>query len=331
MTSLNWAFPLVSGFIFAVILARICIPLLTRLKAGQPIRAEGPKSHQAKKGTPTIGGIIFIFGAAFAYFLSLALTHASFSREDLLVLFLTLSYGITGFIDDYRKVKFGRSLGLRAREKMALEVLFAAAFMWFFVSKGNYVILPFTGARIDLGILYPIFGILVIVGTGNAVNLTDGLDGLATGVTIIGLLGYYAVATAYAKTLFVSPATFGLPYMILAFIGALFGFLVFNYHPAKVIMGDTGALALGGLLAGIAIATKSELLLLFFAGVPFIEAVSVILQVASFQLFGKRIFKMSPLHHHFELSGWKETSVVHLFWAFQLILGILGLVAMAYV
>jgi len=331
LKGLGFLFPILSGFIFSLILGKFFIPILIRLKVGQTIRAEGPKSHHTKKGTPTIGGVIFILAIIVAYSLSLLVTDVSPSREGILVLSLSVGYGIVGFMDDYRKVRLGRSLGLRAREKMALLILLAAGFMWFFTNAGSSVIVPFSGARLDLGAFYPLFGIFVIVGTGNAMNLTDGLDGLASGVTIIGLAAYYLVALGYSRVFFVSPAKNSLPSLVLSSIGGILGFLFYNYHPARVFMGDTGSLALGGLLAGLAVATRTELCLPFFAGVPLIEALSVILQVASFQLFGKRIFKMSPLHHHFELSGWQETRVVHFFWALGFLLALFGIFSMAYV
>jgi len=323
------ALPLALGFVFALVLGLLLIPHLRRLNIGQQIRAEGPKSHQSKAGTPTIGGIIFTLGAI----LALAAYHVAVSTmpstSEVLAAALPVAYGVIGFIDDYRKVRLGRSLGLRAREKIALEILFAAAFMFAVAEtgRGSSIIVPFTGKEIRLDALYGLFGTTVIVGAGNAVNLTDGLDGLAAGVVAIGLSAYYLIARSGAGLLGLG----GLSSSILVWIGALLGFLVYNRHPARVFMGDTGSLALGALLAGAAILTRTELVLLFVAGIPAIETVSVVLQVASFQLFGKRVFRMAPLHHHFELAGMKETRIVPAFWLAQAALALLGIVSMSLV
>lgn len=321
------ALPLGLGFGFAVVLGLVLIPHLRRLNISQHIRAEGPKSHQSKAGTPTIGGLIFILGALFAIVAYHAITRKAVSPSEVMAMALPLSYGVVGFIDDYRKVRRGRSLGLRAREKMALQVLFAAIFMYFVAGSGlgSSVIVPFTGREIKLGMLYGVFGIVMITAEGNGVNLTDGLDGLAAGTVVIGLLGFYVITRRGA-------GIFGMEQLspsIMAWIGGLLGFLVYNHHPAKVIMGDTGSLALGALVAAIAILSKTDLVLLLLTAIPVIETVSVVLQVASFQLFGKRIFKMAPLHHHFELIGWKETKVVAVFWATAAAFMLLGLLSMS--
>jgi len=325
------AISFILGFVFSVVLGRVLIPYLVKFRVGQHIREEGPRSHQKKAGTPTMGGIIFLLSILISQVIYHKSMSVPLSKEEVLVVSLMLGYGVIGFIDDYKKIRYGRSLGLRAREKMALEILFAGIFMWFFVDRGSRVIVPFSGSTIDLGILYSLLGIFLIVGSGNAVNLTDGLDGLASGVVAIGLLAYYFIGKKYAYVFSENPGLKGLEIVALTSVGALFGFLIFNYHPAKVFMGDTGSLALGGLLSAMAIATRTELVLAFIAAVPLIEALSVILQVASFQLFGRRIFKMSPLHHHFELLGWKETTIVHVFWLAALGFTLLGILSMAYV
>ncbi len=272
-----------------------------------------------------MGGIIFILGTALALGAYHAVSGTTPSKEENLIMGLMLGYGLIGFLDDYLKVRRARNLGLKARQKMALQILLAAAFVWFFVEE-SWVVVPFSGYRLDLGILYPVFTVVLIVGMGNGVNLTDGLDGLASGVVAVGLLGYSLVALESAAVfgVDVTPAA-------LAGAGAVLGFLVHNRHPARVFMGDVGSLALGGLLSGLAVATKAEALLLFFAAVPIIEDLSVMLQVASFKMTGKRIFKMSPLHHHFELSGWSETAIVRTFWLAALLFAALGIVSMAWV
>jgi len=326
MTSEVWAAFL--GLALALITGMVLIPHLRRLRIGQSIRSDGPQSHHVKAGTPTIGGLIFIISAPVAAVVYHVVNGLPVNMPVVLLLAFPALYAVVGFIDDYRKVRRGRSLGLRAREKMALQVLFAAVFMVLvsYTGRGTEVIIPFTGMPIDLGALYGLFGILVIVSAGNGVNLTDGLDGLATGTTLLSLAAYWFVARQYS-TLPNAPA---LSAPIMAWIGALLGFLCYNRHPAKVFMGDTGSNALGALLAGIAILTKTELVLLFIAGIPVVETVSDILQVISFQLTGRRIFKMAPLHHHFELSGMSETAITWSFWAAQAVFALLGILAMAY-
>lgn len=301
------------------------VPLLRKLKVGQHIRAEGPASHRKKEGTPTMGGIIFILGTILSLLFYRLVTRTAPSLEEILVLGLVVLYGLIGFLDDFRKVRRGRNLGLRAREKLILEILFAAIFMWHFTGT-SAVILPFTGKVLDLGTLYGAFGILLIVSTGNAVNLTDGLDGLASGVVAAGLGAYYIIAQSHSLV-----SGGNLSALVVSAAGSVLGFLVHNRYPARVIMGDTGSLALGALLASLAVATRTEMVLIFVAGVPLVETVSVILQVVSFQLTGKRIFKMSPLHHHFELLGWKETKVVRVFWLAAVALAAVGVLSMAFV
>ncbi len=301
------------------------VPVLRKLKVGQHIRAEGPASHKKKEGTPTMGGVIFILGTILSLLFYRLVTQTTPSPEEMLVLGIMVLYGLVGFLDDFRKVRKGRNLGLRAREKLVLEILFAAIFMWRFAGN-SAVILPFTGKALDLGVLYGAFGVFLIVGFGNAVNLTDGLDGLAGGVVAVGLGAYYVITRSHSLA-----AGGDLSALVICGAGSVLGFLVHNRYPARVIMGDTGSLALGALLAALAISTKTEIVLLFVAGVPLVETISVILQVISFQLTGKRIFKMSPLHHHFELLGWKETKVVGVFWLTAVALAAVGILSMAFI
>lgn len=317
----------VLGLAAAVIAGMVLIPHLRRLKIGQNIRSDGPKSHQSKVGTPTMGGLIFIVAAPAAHLVHRLTTSRPVGWEEALLLAFPALYAIVGFVDDYRKVRKGRSLGLRAREKMALQILFAALFMYAVsaLGRGTTVTVPFTGAEFDLGIFYGLFGILVIVSSGNGVNLTDGLDGLATGTTLLSLFAFLYIAGVFGSL----PGAPDLTGPILAWIGSLFGFLWYNRHPARVFMGDTGSNALGALLSGIAILTRTELVLLLIAGIPVVETVSDILQVASFQLFGRRIFKMAPLHHHFELCGMSETSIVWGFWIAQAAMAVLGVLSMS--
>ncbi|QQE80702.1 phospho-N-acetylmuramoyl-pentapeptide-transferase [Alicyclobacillus sp. SO9] len=303
---------LTAGAAFAItaLLGPICIPILHRLKFGQRIREEGPSHHQTKAGTPTMGGIIMI--------LALILTTAKFAMTRppmLILLFATVGFGIIGFIDDFIKVVKKRNLGLRAKHKFALQIAVTVVLfgiLWLYWGNTPYafrVDIPFTNLSVYLGIFYLLFLLLLLTASTNAVNLTDGLDGLLSGSAgvVFAAYGFYAFwHTNYDVAMFCA-----------AMVGTLAGFLLFNRHPAKVFMGDTGSLAIGGGLATVAVLTHSELILILFGLVFVIETLSVIIQVTSFQLFGKRVFRMSPLHHHFELSGWSEWGVVLAFWLFS--------------
>lgn len=294
------------------------IPFLTRLKVGQSIRAEGPQRHYAKAGTPTMGGIIIITAIMVASFL-----FAGNSKEVLSAVLVMLAFGGIGFWDDYIKVVLKRSLGLRAREKLVLQLLISIIFgllLVYYLGRGTAIIMPFTGTVIDLGYYYFPFLIVVLLGTTNGVNLTDGLDGLAVGVTffVAIALGLVCIMTSHGNLLIFSGAL----------AGACLGFLVFNRHPARVFMGDTGSMAIGGAVAALAAISKSEIGLVIIGGVYVIETLSVILQVISFQTTRKRIFLMAPLHHHFELRGWKETKVVKRFCLLSLVFVILGLLSL---
>lgn len=303
------------SFILAVISAPLLIPLLRRMKFGQQIRNEGPESHQKKAGTPTMGGIVIILAFTLAF-----LKFSVVNTEFYVMLVATLGFGLVGFLDDYIKIVFKRSLGLTPRQKLFGQLLFAGIVCALLIAGEHSTALGIPGTRIsfDLGgwFYYP-FIILMMLAISNAVNFTDGLDGLLSGVSAIAF-GAYAVIAIQATSI---PAAV----CAAAMIGAVLGFLVFNAHPAKVFMGDTGSLGIGGAIAAIAIVTKSELLFLVIGGVFVMEMLSVVLQVISFKTRGKRIFKMSPIHHHFELSGWSEWRVVVTFWAVGLLLAGIGL------
>ena len=283
----------------------VLIPLLRRLKFGQFIRSDGPATHLGKSGTPTMGGVMF--------FLSLGIgTLAAAPRESSVVyaLLVTFGFGLIGFFDDFIKVIMKRPLGLRAREKIIAQILLSALFAYVVVVYGGIgteVMLPGTTWSWQLGWLYIPFVAFLMVGVGNAVNLTDGLDGLAAGVTLFAALAYIFIT----KSL-------GLPHLSVfsaALLGSCLGFLFFNIYPAHLFMGDTGSLALGAAVGALAVLTKTELLLPVLGGVYVLETVSVIIQVVYFKFTGgKRFFRMSPLHHHFELSGRSEQWVVTLFW-----------------
>ncbi|ALA54742.1 phospho-N-acetylmuramoyl-pentapeptide-transferase [Shouchella clausii] len=310
-------FVLILSFAAAVIMSPLFIPFLRKLKFGQSIREEGPKSHQKKSGTPTMGGIVIVL-SIFISALAIGIAITGFTPELLLLMVVTLGYGIVGFVDDYLKVVRKHNLGLTSKQKLAGQLVIAAIFYIGLLAIGfdTFIAIPGTTFGFDLGWLYLILIVLMLLGASNAVNLTDGLDGLLAGT---GSIAFGAFAILAWSGGFIDTALFST-----AITGALLGFLVFNAHPAKVFMGDTGSLALGGAIAAIAILTKMELMLIIVGGVFVIETLSVIIQVASFKLTGKRVFRMSPLHHHYELVGWSEWRVVVTFWLVGMIFAIMG-------
>ena len=303
------------AFGVVVLMGPVAIPLLHKLKFGQVVREDGPAAHKAKTGTPTMGGLLMLAGICMA-----VLAIYSFSPVVWLMLFVTLACGALGFVDDYIKVVLKRNLGLRAKEKLLGQIVIAVVFSWVvtsYMGRGTEIWVPGMDKNWNMGFLFHILVFFVIVGTTNAVNLTDGLDGLAAGTSIAAMGIYAAVAWHVGQ-----PEVAGF-FAVVA--GSALGFLVFNRHPARIFMGDTGSLALGGALAAGAVLTRTELLLPVIGAVFVAEAMSVILQVASFKTTGRRIFRMSPLHHHFELGGWPETKVVLMFWAAGIIAGLIGL------
>jgi len=313
VSSVLWAMAL--AIIISVLIAPIMIPFLTRLKVGQSIRDDGPQRHLSKAGTPTMGGIIIITAVMGATFI---LTGSS--SETWTAVLIMLAFGAVGFADDYIKVVLKRSLGLRAREKIIFQLVIGMLFgimLLFYFQRGGEILIPYISGRVDLGIMYIPFLLIVLLATANTVNLTDGLDGLASGVT-------FFVAIAFTLVCFMT-SHYQLAIFCAALAGACIGFLIFNHYPARIFMGDTGSMAMGGAIAAVAALTGTELFLLLIGGVYVLEGLSVILQVLSFQTTGKRIFLMSPLHHHFELKGWHETKVVRMFWLMSLIFVIIGL------
>ena len=303
-------------------LGPLVIPLLRRLKFGQNIRSDGPERHLQKAGIPTMGGIMFLAGAAAGGFLLVN------GRSDGIVVLLTaIGFGLIGFFDDYIKVVMKRSLGLRAREKLLGQVLLAVGLAYWAVfeaGRGTGFVIPFSGILVPGGVNFDLgwwpflgFTLLVVVGTANAVNLTDGLDGLAAGVSMLVALAFVPIALMMDKS--------GTAISMAALAGGCMGFLFYNRHPARIFMGDTGSLALGGGLAAAAVITRSELFLLIIGGIYVLETLSVIIQVIFFQTTGRRVFRMSPLHHHFELGGWSENRVVITFWAATLVLVVIGM------
>ena len=310
--------PLVMGFVFSIILGPIVIPTLHRLKFGQNIRKEGPKSHQKKSGTPTMGGLIFFISVAVTI---LIMGHKLMDKE-MIILYSFLAFGFIGFLDDILKIIHRDNLGLKAAQKMMLLILFSLALAWYgYKYIGTDILIPFANKdfRLDLGVLYIPFIIVYYAAVTNAVNLTDGVDGLATSVTVI-VLTFFAIVGF--RTGNVEVAIFAI-----ALAGALLGFLKFNAFPAKVFMGDTGSLALGGVIGTIALMLKMEMFVIIVGGIYVIETLSVIIQVTSFKLTGKRVFKMSPIHHHFEQVGWSEVKIVTVFSTITAILCIIGFIA----
>ena len=310
------AYALIIAFIACVVLGAFVIPKLHNF--GQNVRDDGPKSHLKKQGTPSMGGIFMIGAFAIA-----TLFFVKDNPDAIVVLLITVGYGLVGFLDDYIKVVKKRSLGLRAWQKVVFQLIVTILFAIYLLKMNDFgteIYVPFTkGFYINLGWLYVPFLFFVMVGTVNSVNLTDGLDGLASGVTV--LVATYFVFIAYAVNK-------GLIPVCGAAIGALLGFLVFNSYPAKVFMGDTGSLALGGFVASVAILTKMPIMLVIVCVVYVCESLSVMIQVGYFKLTGgKRIFKMAPIHHHFELSGLQGIKVVELFTIATAVLCLLGFVA----
>ncbi|MCI1943710.1 phospho-N-acetylmuramoyl-pentapeptide-transferase [Clostridium luticellarii] len=307
------------AFLISILEGPILIPILHKFKFGQSIREEGPKSHLKKAGTPTMGGIIFILAA----FITMAILVKNPSDEAMIALYAFVAFGIIGAVDDILKIIKKRNLGLRAYQKMILLLITSAIFACYSATNpdiGTSIIVPFLHRTWDLGKFYIPFIIVYFAATTNAVNLTDGLDGLATSVTLLVMTFLALVSFAMGHI------TLAVFCAVLA--GALLGFLRYNAFPAKVFMGDTGSLALGGAVAAVAMILKLPLLVIIIGGIYVIEALSVILQVASFKLTGKRIFKMSPIHHHFELSGWHETKVVSIFCIITVILCLFGFLAL---
>jgi phospho-N-acetylmuramoyl-pentapeptide-transferase len=303
-----------AALLMCVFLAPKFIEFLRAREFGQQIREEGPQEHHAKAGTPTMGGII-IFTAVTVPFLLLT----NWDWRAVGVFGVALACAILGFADDYTKLAKRRSLGLRGRTKLVVTMLIAIG-LWLAATKGaglsNTLNLRVIDAQIDLGILYPIFIYLVVAGTTSAVNLTDGLDGLAAGCAAIVLLAYIAITFTTRQT--------DLALVAGCLVGACVGFLWFNSFPASIFMGDTGSLGLGGAVAGMAVMTKTEVLLIILGGIFVIEALSVLIQVFSFQAFRKRVFLMAPIHHHFELQAWSETKIILRFWIVAAVCAAIG-------
>lgn len=320
MFSIEIFLPAFISFALTVLLCPIFIPILHRMKFGQFIREEGPESHLKKAGTPTMGGIVML-----AAFTVSSLAYMLNEPQIFPVILLTVGFGFIGFLDDFIKLAKKRSLGLRAWQKLGLQIVLTGYFAYVIMSdypELTQIIIPFTGGQVvwNLGVLFVPFVFIAVLGTVNGANFTDGLDGLATSVTVV-------IATFFV----VLSLKIGAPVYLTAMImvGTLLGFLIFNTYPAKVFMGDTGSLALGGFVAAEAFMLKAPLFIIIVAFIYLAEILSVMLQVSYFKItHGKRIFKMSPIHHHFELSGFEETRVVAMFTVVTILCCFIGFIAL---
>jgi phospho-N-acetylmuramoyl-pentapeptide-transferase len=303
-----------ASLLICIFLSPKFIGFLRAREFGQHIREEGPQEHHAKAGTPTMGGLIIFTAIAVPFFL---LTNLD--ARSLGVIGVALACAALGFADDYTKLVRRRSLGLKGRTKLVVTLLIAVG-LWLIATRAadlaDTLNLRIVDAQLDLGYLYPVFIYLVVAGTTSAVNLTDGLDGLAAGCAAIVLLSYIAITFTTQQT--------DLALVASCLVGACVGFLWFNSFPASIFMGDTGSLGLGGAIAAMAVMTKTEVLLIILGGIFVIEALSVLIQVFSFQTFRKRIFLMAPIHHHFELQAWSETKIILRFWIVAAVCSAIG-------
>ncbi len=301
----------VLSLVGALLLGPVIIPQLKKLKFGQAIREEGPQSHLSKGGTPTIGGLIFI--TAFLIPVCFFLMQ---SYEVIYVLTGLLTFGVVGFLDDYIKVVRKHNLGLKAKQKMILQVLASLILSLMAIKLGTGIYLPVVGYQLELGIAFIPFMLFYFIAVDNAVNLTDGLDGLAASITTIVMLAFAYLAFLQGKPQMVM--------LSLAMAGALIGYLKFNWHPAKVFMGDTGSLALGGIVASLAVVPKLQFWVPVIGFISVLETLSVVIQVGVYKKTKKRVFKMAPIHHHFELLGHTEKKIVGIFSLITLAMSILG-------
>ena len=320
MFSIEIFLPAFISFALTVLLCPIFIPILHRMKFGQFIREEGPESHLKKAGTPTMGGIVML-----AAFTVSSLAYMLNESQIFPVILLTVGFGFIGFLDDFIKLAKKRSLGLRAWQKLGLQIVLTGYFAYVIMNdypELTQIIIPFTGGQVvwNLGILFVPFVFIAVLGTVNGANFTDGLDGLATSVTVVIAMFFVVLSLKIESPVYLTA-------MIM--IGTLLGFLIFNTYPAKVFMGDTGSLALGGFVAAEAFMLKVPLFIIIVAFIYLAEILSVMIQVSYFKItHGKRIFKMSPIHHHFELSGFEETRVVAMFTVVTILCCFIGFIAL---
>lgn len=313
-------FAIMIGFLASSILGLILVPLLKRMHIGQKISVFVGESHRKKEGTPTMGGLIFIIPTVVVSLGLIITNKISYTSNLGIVLLVFIGYAIIGFLDDFLSIKKKNNEGLSTYKKLFLQVLIAVGFFYIYMKNGGQTswVVGTLHIDIEMGWLYGLFILFILVGSSNAVNLTDGLDGLAGGLSAIAFIAFSLIS------LMVGFEDIGIFSLIL--VGSIIGFLIFNTHPAKVFMGDTGSLALGGVMGTIAILTHRELTLLVVAGIFVIETLSVIIQVFWVQVLHRKLFLMTPLHHHFEKLGWQETDIVKLFWVFGLILAMSGII-----
>ena len=312
-------FAIMIGFLSSVLLGLVLIPLLKKLKVGQRISIFVGDNHKSKEGTPTMGGLIFIIPTFLATVFLIVTRKIEFSANLGIILLVFIGYATIGFLDDYLSLKKKNNEGLTTIQKLLLQVLIALGFFYLYMKNGGQtaLIVSTLGIHIEMSWFYGVFLLFILVGASNAVNLTDGLDGLAGGLSAIAFIAFSLIS------LMVGFEEIGIFTFVLT--GAIFGFLIYNTYPAKVFMGDTGSLALGAVMGAVAILTHREVTLLVVASVFVIETLSVILQVFWLFTFKKKLFLMTPLHHHFEKLGWKEQDIVKLFWVVGLILAMAGI------
>lgn len=312
------AMAMMLGFILSIVAGLILIPLFKRIKAGQNVSTTIGERHMKKNGTPTLGGFIFIIPTIVTLLLLKFKGSIDISYNLLIVMIVFAAYGLLGFVDDWLKIKYHNNKGLSIMFKLLCQMIIALVFFYIYITNGGSPIVEISslGINLDLGWIYGLFILFLLVGTSNAVNITDGLDGLAGGLSAIAFLAYGLLA--WNASWMEGAQEVGIFCFVL--VGSLLGFLVFNSHPAKVFMGDTGSLALGGALAAIAILTKHELLLAVVGGVFVVETLSSLIQMIAIIKFNKKIFKMAPLHHHFEQCGWEERDIVKVFYVIGLLL-----------
>ena len=313
-------FAIMIGFLCSSVLGLFLVPLLKKLRVGQKISVFVGESHRKKEGTPTMGGLIFIVPTVVISLGLLITGKIAYTSNLGIVLLVFIGYAFIGFLDDFLSIRRGNNEGLTTYQKLFLQVLIAIGFFYIYMRSGGQTawVVGTLHIDIEMGWLYGLFILLVLVGSSNAVNLTDGLDGLAGGLSAIAFVAFSLIS------LMVGFEDIGIFSLIL--VGSIVGFLIFNTHPAKIFMGDTGSLALGGVMGAIAIITHRELTLLVVASVFVIETLSVIIQVFWVQVLHRKLFLMTPLHHHFEKLGWCETDIVKLFWVFGLILSMAGII-----
>ena len=312
-------FAIMIGFLFATVLGLIIIPILRRKHLSQNISSYVGNLHEKKSGTPTFGGLIFIIPTVITMIMLIITNKVELTTNLLIVMFTFIMHAFIGFLDDYISFKKHRNEGLSTIQKLLLQIFVAIVFFYLYLRSGGILAFhsAFLGIYIEMGWFYGLFILFVLVGASNAVNLTDGLDGLAGGLSVIAFIAFSLISIV------VGYEELGIFTFVL--VGSLLGFLIYNTHPAKIFMGDTGSLSLGAVMASIAIITHRELTLLVVAGVFIVETLSVILQVVWMYLFHKKLFLMTPLHHHFEKLGWQEQDIVKLFWVIGLLLTMAGI------